>query len=238
MHGQRQKSAALVASVAASQSRVSVVLCPPFTLLNLLAEQLSHSPVSLGAQDCHTDASGAFTGEISAEMLKDVGCDYVIVGHSERRQYYHEDNALVKNKAEAAHRAGLVAVICVGETLQQREEGNTLSCLTEQLQASLPSGANPANTVIAYEPVWAIGTGKIPTSQEIAEVHQHILSLLAPKANDAFHVLYGGSVKPNNADGILRTPGVDGLLVGGASLDASAFGQILDYAAQIASEKV
>ncbi len=203
-----------------------VVLCPPATLLYPLAEILSDSAVRLGGQDCHYAAQGAYTGDISAAMLKELSCDYVIVGHSERRACHQENNALVRKKAEAAIQAGIIPVICIGESEEERAAGRCLFVITTQLRESMPANATPENTVIAYEPVWAIGTGKVPNENEIGEVHQAITHLLPER----FRILYGGSVKPANAASILSIRYVDGLLVGGCSLNADEFLHIIQSA--------
>lgn len=207
-----------------------VLICPPATLLSRLTERTSGTAVQTGAQDCHAQPSGAHTGDISAEMIADAGGAFVIVGHSERRADHGEDNATVRAKAEAAWRAGLTAVICIGETLAEREAGDTLAVVASQLDGSVPDGATASNTVVAYEPVWAIGTGKVPTLAEIGEVHDDIRSRLTGRfgaeAKD-MRLLYGGSVKPSNASEIFAVSNVDGALVGGASLKAEDFGGII-----------
>jgi triosephosphate isomerase len=210
---------------AESNSGCDLLVCPPAVLLQAVAEQLAGSPVSLGAQDCHSEVSGAHTGDISAAMLADVGCTHVIVGHSERRTDHGEDDALVKAKASAAHNAGLVAIICIGETLGQREAGEALGVVGSQLDGSLPEGATAENTVIAYEPVWAIGTGLTPTTEQIDEVHNHIRAKLVATLRDgaSVRILYGGSVKPDNAAAIMEIENVNGGLIGGASLTAENF---------------
>jgi triosephosphate isomerase len=211
--------------------RADVLVCPPVTLLFLAHELMCDSGIALGAQDCHVAASGAHTGDISAEMLADAGATYVIVGHSERRADHGENSALVRAKAEAAHRAHLVSIICIGETEAERRAGRTLEIVGAQLQASLPSGANAANTVIAYEPVWAIGSGLTPSDADIAEVHGFIRNGLAQRLGEAegaqARILYGGSVKPANAATILAIANVNGALVGGASLTAKDFFAII-----------
>jgi triosephosphate isomerase len=209
----------------ASGCPTRLALCPPATSLGAVAAVLGRGPVLLGGQDCHPRASGAHTGDVSAEMLADVGCGLVIVGHSERRANHGEGDALVRAKAEAAHRAGLVAVICVGETLAERDAGRTRDVLAAQLRGSLPAGATADATIIAYEPVWAIGTGKVASPAQAAEAHGWIRSDLGGMtgAGHAVSILYGGSVKPENAADLFALPGVDGALVGGASLDAAQF---------------
>jgi triosephosphate isomerase len=183
----------------------------------------------LGAQDCHPDPSGAHTGDLSAEMLKDAGAKAIIVGHSERRTDHGETDALIASKAQAAHRAGVAAIICIGETERQRSEGATLNVVGAQLKGSLPGGSNATNTVIAYEPVWAIGTGLTPTPDDVAEVHGFIRTELKKRLGEGegVRILYGGSVKPANAPELLAVPEVNGALVGGASLKATDFYAIL-----------
>lgn len=204
-----------------------VMLCPPNTLLSRFADGLSDTALNVGGQDCHPAPSGAHTGDVSAEMLADAGAAAVIVGHSERRADHGETSELVSAKAEAAHRAGLTAIICIGETEAERRDGETLSIVGGQLAGSLPDGATPANTVIAYEPVWAIGTGLTPTPDDVAEVHAHIRSALVQALGESegaqVRILYGGSVKPANAAGLMGVANVNGALVGGASLKADDF---------------
>jgi triosephosphate isomerase len=187
-------------------------------------------PIQIGGQDCHPNASGAHTGDISAEMLRDAGADAVITGHSERRADHGETNADVAAKSEAAYRAGLTAIICIGETLDEREAGTTLNVIDTQLAGSVPDAATASNSVIAYEPVWAIGTGKVPTIAQIAEVHAHIRARLTARFpdGDEFTLLYGGSVKGSNAAEIFSVPHVNGALVGGASLKADDFSPIVE----------
>lgn len=203
------------------------LLCPPATALSTVAMSLKNSGVSLGGQDCHAEAAGAHTGDISVGMLSDIGCRYVIVGHSERRSNHMETDAAVKAKAEAAQSTGLTAIICVGESDAQRESGAALSVVETQVTQSLPNSATSSNTVIAYEPVWAIGTGKVPTLEQITEMHLHIQSVLKREMGgdspESTKLLYGGSVNGENADKILRCDGVNGALVGGASLKADSF---------------
>jgi triosephosphate isomerase (TIM) len=207
-------------------AETAAVICVPATLLSHASEILSRSPVQSGGEDCHQAASGAHTGDISAEMLKDAGAHYVIVGHSERRTDHRETDKQVRGKAEAAWRAGLVAIICIGETEIERRAGATLSVLTQQVAGSVPPGATSANTVIAYEPVWAIGTGLTPTAGDVAVAHAHIrreLGAVAGQGAAKMRILYGGSVKPANAVELLGVDNVDGALVGGASLKAADF---------------
>ena len=209
-----------------------VLVCPP---ASLIAQANWHvkGAFALGGQDCHPKDKGAFTGDISAEMLKDAGASYVIVGHSERRQYHGESDALVAAKAQAAWRAGLKAIICIGESLAERDAGTATHICRGQLDGSVPAGATAANTVIAYEPVWAIGTGRTPTSPDIAAMHAHIRACLIGKLGaarldaKAMLILYGGSVNPGNSAEILSLPEVGGALVGGASLKAADFLKII-----------
>ena len=207
-----------------------MLLCPPATLLAQMNWAARGSNLRLGGQDCHANPSGAHTGDISAAMLKDAGAGYVILGHSERRADHGETNLQVKAKAEAAIAATLTAVVCLGETEAQRDAGQTLALCGAQLQGSLPAGATAANLVIAYEPVWAIGTGRTPTLAQIAEVHGHLRAELVKALGQEGHgvrILYGGSVKPSNAAEIFAVNHVDGALVGGASLKAADFGAIV-----------
>ncbi len=205
-----------------SSPACDVLICPPATLIARAAAL--GGGVAIGGQDCHAESSGAFTGDISAEMLRDAGAVAVIVGHSERRQYHGESDAIVAAKAKAAWRAGLTAIICIGETEAERDAGRAYDVCKTQLAGSVPPGATTDNTAIAYEPVWAIGTGKTPTSPDIAQMHAHIRACLG----GAFRILYGGSVKPSNAREILALENVGGALVGGASLKASDFLTIVE----------
>ncbi len=214
-------------AAAADAPACDLLVCPPATLLQTVAETLGGGPVAIGGQDCHAEANGAYTGEISAAMLADGGASYVILGHSERRHGLGEDDTTVLAKVAAAHGAGLVAIVCIGETEAQRDAGQTLEILSAQLDGSLPpDGLSDANTVVAYEPVWAIGTGRLPTNEEIAAVHRHIRTCLQQRAGadaDQIRLLYGGSMKPENAATILAIDNVDGGLIGGASLKAGDF---------------
>ena len=229
MNGLRTDGIARARAVAGGAGGLSCefVVCPPATLLAPVAEVLSGSRIGLGGQDCHAKAKGAHTGDISAAMLADIGCTHVIVGHSERRADHGEDDAAVNAKAKAAHAAGLVAIVCVGESEAERDSGRTLAVVGGQVTGSLPAGATAADTVVAYEPVWAIGSGRTPTPEQIAEVHGHVrrtvAACLGQAAADAMRLLYGGSVKPGNAAEILALADVDGALVGGASLAADDF---------------
>ncbi len=207
--------------------RVETMLCLPATLLHDAATRAAGHPLTIGAQDCHTDADGAHTGDISAAMIRDTGATAVILGHSERRQEHHEDSEVVRAKARRVHQTGLTAVVCLGESLAQRQALNTLDIIDGQLSASIPDTSNGANLVVAYEPVWAIGTGMTPTLEQIGEVHDFIRSRLerrfGPGVGRAVRLLYGGSVKPDNCAAIFGVSNVDGALVGGASLTADDF---------------
>ncbi|MDI9848708.1 triose-phosphate isomerase [Rhodoblastus sp. 17X3] len=214
-----------IAEAAAATPGADVLICPPATLISAAVETAG-GKLAIGGQDCHAKASGAHTGDISAEQLKDAGATFAIVGHSERRADHGESDAIVRAKAEGALRAGLVAIVCVGETHLQREAGQTLAIVGGQLAGSLPHGATAANLVVAYEPVWAIGTGLTPTPQDVAEVHGFIrreLIDLLPDHGAAVRILYGGSVKASNAAELMAVENVNGALVGGASLTARDF---------------
>jgi triosephosphate isomerase len=207
-------------------SKVDLMICPPATLVMTLAVAALGSKIEIGGQDCHAEPSGAFTGDISAEMLADLGAKAIIVGHSERRTLHHETDAVVRAKAQAAWRAGLTAIVCIGETRAERQAGKTLDVLGRQLDGSLPDGAAAGGLVIAYEPVWAIGTGLTPTVADVAEAHGFIRKRLDERygaAGHAVRILYGGSVKPANAKELMAVVNVDGALVGGASLKAEDF---------------
>lgn len=212
---------------AATRHKVDVLICPPATLLFTMTPALIGTGVLTGGQDCHASTSGAFTGDIAATMIADSGASYVIVGHSERRTLHGETSADVRAKAQAALAAFLVPIICIGETLAEREAGKTIAVVKKQLRGSLPQNVSGAGVVIAYEPVWAIGTGKTPTSSDVAQVHSEIraeLSKLLGKAEAAkVRLLYGGSVKPSNAAELMALPDVNGALVGGASLQSADF---------------
>ena len=208
---------------------VDILLCPPATLLSRMSDRAGGA-IATGGQDCHANVSGAHTGDIAADMLVDAGAGYVILGHSERRTDHGETDAIVAAKSTAAYNAGLIAVICVGETEGERDAGDTLNVIAAQLANSVPDAANGANTVIAYEPVWAIGTGRVPTLEQIAEVHDKMRADLVARFGETakdMRLLYGGSVKPSNADEIFAIANVDGALVGGASLKASDFSAII-----------
>lgn len=231
MNGTAAQLAELTAMTeVANTEQTDVLICTPATLVNRAADTASGSAVAIGGQDCHANASGAHTGDISAAMLADAGASHVITGHSERRVDHAETDAVIAAKSEAAYANDLIAVICIGESLEERESGQTLDVVGTQLQGSTPDAATGANTVIAYEPVWAIGTGKVPTLDQIAEVHDFIRAKLVERfgaEGEAIRVLYGGSVKPSNASEIFAVSNVDGALVGGASLKASDFNAII-----------
>ncbi len=213
---------------------VELLVCPPFPYLGPVGAMIAESAIKLGAQTCHARSSGAHTGDVAAEMLADLGCSYVLVGHSERRADHGESDADVRAQTEAAHRAGITAIVCVGETDSQRDQGQTLDTVNRQLAGSIPDGATAANLVVAYEPVWAIGTGRTPTEAEVQEVHAAIRATLSARFGaataDATRLLYGGSMKPSNAKGLLALPDVDGGLIGGASLKSEDFLAIADAA--------
>jgi triosephosphate isomerase len=228
MNGLRPAAAELgkIVHGSAELSKADLLVCPPATLVMMFASATHGSTVAVGAQDCHAEPSGAFTGDISAEMLADAGATAVIVGHSERRSYHAETDSMVRAKALAAWRAGLTAIVCIGETRDQRAAKQTLDVVGAQLAGSLPNAVVADGLVIAYEPVWAIGTGLTPTAADVAEVHGFIRERLTKrfgKTGDGIRVLYGGSVKPANAAELLKVPNVDGALVGGASLKAEDF---------------
>jgi triosephosphate isomerase len=229
MNGRRADGIALARAIAARAKAPHVcdlLICPPFTLLVPIGETLAGSGVDLGGQDCHAAPAGACTGSISAEMLRDAGCTHVLLGHSERRHGCGECDADIQAKTLAAWRAGLVAIVCVGETRAEREAGRAIAVVTGQLAGSVPDGAAADRLIIAYEPVWAIGTGLVPTNADITEIHRAIRSRIP----DATRILYGGSVNPKNAAEILALPEVDGALVGGASLKAEDFWAIAEAA--------
>ncbi len=220
MNGLKSAMAELDALIAAPPiPGAELLICPPATLLAAFAARAAGSLIAIGAQDCHASAAGAHTGDLSAPMLADAGATHIIVGHSERRTDHRESDAIVRAKAEAVLASGCVAILCIGETLAEREAGETLATLSRQLSGSMPAGATPDRLVIAYEPVWAIGTGLTPTLAQVEEAHDAIRA----QAGAGYHVLYGGSVKPDNAAGLLALPSVGGALVGGASLKAADF---------------
>lgn len=230
MNGLRADALVLATGVAEGVKRAGwtdreVLVCPPATLVMAVSEVVKGSGVLVGGQNCHASVSGAHTGDVSAEMLRDAGASHVIVGHSERRTDCGETDAVVRDKAEAAWRAGLLPIVCIGETLAEREGGRTLAVLETQVKGSVPAGATAEKLVIAYEPVWAIGTGKTPGVAEVAAAHAHIRRVLTGLIPDAgaVRLLYGGSVKGSNAGELLAAADVDGALVGGASLKAEEF---------------
>ena len=229
MNGLAASGAELQAIIAASAplaAKVDLLICPPATLIAAFSARARGSVVAVGGQDCHPAASGAHTGDISAEMLKDAGAWFVIVGHSERRADHGELDSIVNAKAQAAWRAGLTAIVCVGETRAERDGGKTLDVVGRQLAASVPDGATAENLVVAYEPVWAIGTGLTPTVKDVEQVHGFIREKLKarfPVDGGAIRILYGGSVKPSNAAELLSVANVNGALIGGASLKAADF---------------
>lgn len=232
MNGSLASAEALATALAAraGEAAADIAVCPPAPLLPAVLSNVRGSRIAVGGQDCHADDKGAHTGDVSAVLLKDLGCAYVIVGHSERRADHGECDADVNAKAVAAHRAGLIPIICVGETEEERGAGKTAEIIARQIAGSVPVDARAVNTVIAYEPVWAIGTGKTATLEDIAAVHLQIRDLFARRQGDAegLRILYGGSVKAANAKDILATAHVGGALVGGASLDADEFWKIIE----------
>jgi len=241
MNGHLEDGVALAKGVALEVKKsgrrdCEVLICPPYTLLMATKKAIKGSRVQLGAQDCHFDAKGAHTGDISPLMLKDLGCQYVIVGHSERRTDHGETNELIAKKASSAIEAGLKVIICIGETEKERDENRTIEVCTSQIMGSVPSNATYQNTVIAYEPVWAIGTGKTPTAQDVEDVHASIRKVISKKLGRAnankMRILYGGSMKPSNAKELLSLEDVDGGLIGGASLKVADFTAIIDASKQ------
>jgi triosephosphate isomerase len=217
---------AMLAGASDIAAKADLLVCPPATLIAAFADRARGSKLAVGAQDCHPKPSGAHTGDISAEMLADAGASTIIVGHSERRADHGETDALVRQKAESVWRTGLTAIVCVGETRGQRDAGQTLDVCRGQLTLSLPDGASADNLVVAYEPVWAIGTGLTPTVGDVEQIHRFIRELLISRFGGEgakIRVLYGGSVKPSNASELMAVPNVNGALVGGASLKASDF---------------
>jgi triosephosphate isomerase len=240
MHGTRAQTTALLealkAPAAAARDR-EVVVAPPYTVLETAARLLTGTTIGLAGQNLHWEAKGAYTGEISGEMLKDTGCTYVIIGHSERRQYFGENDEIVRQKIEAALRTGLKPIVCLGETLREREGDNTLPVIERQLRDGLANFSREVvrGLTIAYEPVWAIGTGKTATPEQAQEVHAELRRLLHELAGEAggeaVRLLYGGSVKADNIDSLMAQTDIDGALVGGASLDAEAFSRIIAFRA-------
>lgn len=232
MNGLRADGLALATELAkrikaAGATRYDMLVCPPFTLVASVVDAVADSGITVGAQDCHMTEKGAHTGDTSAWMLKDLGCSTVIVGHSERRTNHGETDAIIKAKAEAALKAGLIAIVCIGETLEERDAGKTLEINRTQLLGSLPDGATAENTVVAYEPVWAIGTGRTATPEQAQEVHAMLRAELVAKLGqataDGMRILYGGSMNPKNAKDLMALPDIDGGLIGGASLKPDDF---------------
>lgn len=229
MNGLKAQAAefdAMLSGAADVAAKADLLVCPPATLIGAFAERAGGKKVAVGAQDCHPKASGAHTGDVAAEMLVDAGATAIIVGHSERRADHGESDALVRQKAEAAWRAGATAIVCIGETQAQRDAGQTLDILRGQLDGSLPDGSTAANLVVAYEPVWAIGTGLTPTVGDVQQIHGFIRELLISRFKGEgarMRILYGGSVKPSNAAELMAVKHVNGALVGGASLKAADF---------------
>ena len=232
MNGLKKDARSLAAGLAkknssAKNQSVEILICPPFPLLALTADILKGSGIKIGAQDCHSQLTGAHTGDVSAALLANMGCTYVILGHSERRINHGETDKQIKMKAETALAAGLKVIICIGETLKQRKAGQTLNINRQQLRYSLPVGASASNTVVAYEPVWAIGTGQVATPEQAQDVHAAVRKTLKNKLGseegNAMRILYGGSMKPSNAKELLALPDVDGGLIGGASLSVKDF---------------
>ena len=223
------RAGALADHAAAGDCGGDIVVCPPVTLLFALRAVFAGTQIALGGQDCHVSAEGAHTGDVSALMLADAGCAYVIVGHSERRASHGENDEWIAGKAAAAHAAGLTAIVCVGESAADRDAGRALAMIGRQIEGSLPATATPDNTAIAYEPVWAIGSGRTPGPADIEAAHAKVRAGWEQRfsgSGAALRVLYGGSVTARNAGDILAAPGVDGVLVGGASLSADTFWQI------------
>ncbi len=232
MHGEGAALAELRALADACPEPASqILICPPATLIARAAEAARGTPIHIGAQDCHAAAKGAHTGDLSVGMLADAGANYVIVGHSERRADHGENDAAIRDKAASVIAGGLTAILCLGESLDEREAGQALDVVGAQLRDAMPPGARPQSLVLAYEPVWAIGTGHTPTTEQIAEVHGFLRTLLAEllgeSAAEGIRILYGGSVKAANAAEIFAVPNVDGALVGGASLTAADFAPIV-----------
>jgi len=238
MHGTRAETERLLAALKLAMAGLTdreVVVAPPFTALETAARLLAESPIRLAAQNLYWEPQGAFTGEISGPMLRDLGCSYVILGHSERRQYFAETDQQVARKVKAAQRDGLLPIVCVGETLEERDRSETLAVIRRQVRGGLDEQekAAVAALVIAYEPVWAIGTGRTATPEQAQEVHAAIRATVAELADqttaEAVRILYGGSVKPDNVDALMAQADIDGALVGGASLQADSFARIVHF---------
>ena len=231
----RSESVALASALCeADATNADILVCPPYVYLDAVAQAVSGGSVNVGSQDAYFEASGAFTGEISVGMLQDIGCQFVILGHSERRHVIGETDELINKKVQAVLAAGLIPVVCVGETLEEREAGNTLNVVKSQFEGSLAglTAEQMAKTVIAYEPVWAIGTGKTATPDQAQEVHADLRKIIADRYNsetsEIVRILYGGSVKPANAAELMGQSDIDGALVGGASLKADSFIEIIN----------
>jgi len=238
MHKNMSEAKALAAGIVEKVKKiekVQIVLCPPFTALGSVAETIKGSNVELGAQNCHYEDKGAFTGEISTAFLIDAGCKYVIIGHSERRQYFAEDDALINKKIKKAQAAGLLPIFCIGETLQERQKEQTFDVLKRQVLHGLQeiNLSDPLKLVVAYEPVWAIGTGVTATKEQAQEAHRYIRDLLAglwgSQTAEKIRIQYGGSVKPENIAELMAQDDIDGALVGGASLEADSFARIINF---------
>ena len=239
MNLSKQQASDLAAAIAASigaGTNVDVAVCPPFVYLDAVRAALAHSAVQLGGQNLNANESGAFTGEVSGPMLRDLGCELVIVGHSERRQLFGECDQLVNTKVKAGLKHGLHVILCVGETLEQRDSGDTNQIVADQVLGSLADITTDqmSNVTLAYEPIWAIGTGKVATPQQAEEVHSHLRQILVQQFGDEVaqqtRIQYGGSVKPDNAEELLAQPNIDGALVGGASLEVGSFTGIIGHA--------
>lgn len=229
LHASLAEIRALIRSIG-QRPAADIIICPPATLIAEAARTVRSAPIEIGGQDCHAESSGAFTGDISAEMLRDAGATAVIVGHSERRQCHGETNHIVAAKLTAASRAGLAPILCIGESEAQRDRGEAISAVRRQLSESMDAKFKPVELVVAYEPVWAIGTGRTPKPQEIVQMHEAVRAVLIERLGQEgaqIRILYGGSVKPDNAGEILSLPGVGGALIGGASLKAADFLSIL-----------
>ena len=244
MHGTRSETEHLLSALTQALSGVNpaqreIVVAPPFSALETAARLLADTPIRLAAQNLHWEPHGAFTGEVSGPMLKEAGCTYVILGHSERRQYFAETDESVARKVRAAQRDGLLPIVCVGESLEERESGATLAVIDRQIRGALqdseldPDPAALTGLVIAYEPIWAIGTGRSASPDQAQEVHATIRatlsSLTSPATADTTRLLYGGSVKPDTVDDLMARPDIDGALVGGASLQADSFARIVNF---------
>ena len=237
MNGLQDSSCSLISSIVVKLKEIKkrnleIVVCPQFPQLLFIYDMLKGSKIHLGAQDCHFQSSGPHTGDVSPELLKNIGCKYVILGHSERRSNHYESNSFIRKKVEGATKAGLKVILCVGETLSERSTGKTLKVIENQLDNSIPALVSNKNLIIAYEPVWAIGTGKIASSAQIEEIHQFIKfksgEFVENSGTNKLSVIYGGSINPENANQLLNLKDVDGGLIGGASLEAKSFCKIVE----------